>query len=61
MFAATKSSKIIKYWRPPKTSANTSNIGARLKYQQIHRILASHENYGGCSKFRRLMKIVADV
>ena len=61
MFAATKSSKIIKYWRPPKTSANTSNIGARLKYQQIHKILVSHENCGGCLNFLRLMKIVGDV
>ncbi len=40
IFAATKSSKII-------------NIDVRLKYQQIHKIPASHENYGGCLKFWR--------
>ncbi len=40
IFAATKSSKIMKYWRLPKILANTQNIGACLKYQQIHKILA---------------------
>jgi hypothetical protein len=41
-----------------QNQAKSLNTSIRLKYQQIHEIPASHENCGGCLKFRR--KIAAE-
>jgi hypothetical protein len=60
IFAATKSSKIIKYWCLPKIFANTQNIGASWKFRRNPKILALHENSGGISKYWRFMKIQAE-
>ena len=60
IFAATKSSKIIKYWRLPKILANTQNIGASWKFRRNLKILALHENSGGISKYWHFMKIQAE-
>ncbi len=56
IFAATKSSKIMNYWRLPKILANTWNIGVTWNYWRISQILASHENIGGYPKYLRLLK-----
>ncbi len=41
-----------------QNQAKSKNISARSKYQQMHKIPESHENYGGCLKFWR--KILAE-
>ncbi len=65
VFAVTKSSKSIKYCRPPrywrlyKILASHENIGGCLKYWRMPEILASHENSGGCLKYWRMPEILA--
>jgi hypothetical protein len=36
-----------------QNQAKSENISTRLKYQQMHKIPASHENCGRCLKFWR--------
>jgi hypothetical protein len=57
IFAATKSSKIIKYWRLPKILANTKNIGACSKYRCFMKIEADFQNLGVCSKLSRMSEM----
>ncbi len=59
IFVATKSTKIIKYWRPPKILAIHKMLAPAQNISQIYKIPASHENCGG--KLWRLYKIWVDL
>ncbi len=53
---------INKYWKytqylQQQNQAKSRNFGACLKYQQIHKILALHENIGGIPKYWHFTKI----
>ncbi len=61
IFAVTKSSKSIKYWRLMKILADIQNICVSWNYWRIPKILADVQNIGGCPKYWRVSKILADV